>query len=70
MLRRLLQIVLGAALFVLALGLVEPLRGDRPRYVFLAALLAAGAMALSDALASLLAAAVHGFKSSPKGPAP
>jgi len=59
---RALQVILGALLFVAALGLLAPLGLPRGPYVFLAVLLAAGAMALTDTLVALLVAMMEKLK--------
>jgi hypothetical protein len=52
---RVLQLIAGVALFLYALRLLAPMPLDRPGFVLLAALLAAGAMALTDAVVGLVA---------------
>ena len=62
---RVLQLVAGVALFVHALRLLAPLPLDRGSFVLLAALVAAGSMALADSAVGLLASV---FKNSRKDP--
>ncbi len=52
---RVLQVIAGAALFLYALRLLAPLPLERGPFILLAALLAAGAMGLSDSAVGLLA---------------
>jgi len=52
---RVLQLIAGAALFLYALRLLPPMPYERVGFVVIAALLAAGAMALSDSVVSLVA---------------
>ena len=52
---RVLQLVVGAALFLYALRLLPPMPLERIGFVVIAALLAAGSMALSDSVVGLLA---------------
>ena len=52
---RVLQLVVGAALFLYALRLLPPMPLERVGFVVIAALLAAGSMALSDSVVGLLA---------------
>ena len=54
---RMVQLVAGAALFLYALRLLPPMPLERVGFVVIAALLAAGAMALSDSVVGLLVAA-------------
>ena len=53
---RVVQLVAGAALFLYALRLLPPMPLERVGFVVIAALLAAGSMALSDSVVGLLAA--------------
>jgi hypothetical protein len=53
---RAVQVIAGIALFLYALRLLAPLPLDKAPFVLLAALLAAGAMAITDSLVGLLAA--------------
>jgi hypothetical protein len=53
---RAVQIVAGIALFLYALRLIAPLPLDTTPFALLAALLAAGAMAVTDSVVGLLAA--------------
>ena len=59
---RVLQLVAGVALFLYALRLLAPMPLDRLPFVLLAALLAAGAMALTDSVVGVLATAYENFK--------
>ena len=52
---RVLQLICGAALFLYALRLLPPMPFERVGFVVIAALLAAGSMALSDSVVGLLA---------------
>ena len=52
---RVLQLIAGAALFLYALRLLPPMPLERVGFVVIAALLAAGAMALSDSVVGLIA---------------
>ena len=52
---RVLQLIAGVALFLYALRLIAPMPIERLPFVLLAALLAAGSMALTDSAVSLLA---------------
>jgi hypothetical protein len=52
---RVLQLICGAALFLYALRLLPPMPYERVGFVVIAALLAAGAMALSDSVVGLVA---------------
>ena len=52
---RVLQLIAGAALFLYALRLLPPMPLERIGFVVIAALLAAGAMALSDSVVGLIA---------------
>ncbi len=52
---RVLHLVAGIALFLYALRLLSPMPFDRAGFVLIAALLAAGAMALTDAVVGLIA---------------
>ena len=63
---RALQVILGALLFVAALGLLAPLGLPRGPFVLLAALLAAGAMALADSAIGLVANVLANLRKGPK----
>ena len=63
---RAVQLIAGVALFLYALRLLGPLPVARAPFVLLAAMLAAGAMALSDAVVGLLAAIIEKFQKGPK----
>jgi hypothetical protein len=63
---RAVQLVAGIALFLYALRLLDPQPVDRPHFVLLAALLAAGAMSLTDAVVGLLATIIEKFQKGPK----
>ncbi len=63
---RVVQLIAGVALFLYALRLLGPLPIARVPFVLLAAMLAAGAMALSDAVVGLLAAIFEKFQKGPK----
>ena len=52
---RVVQLIAGAALFLYALRLLPPMPLERVGFVVIAALLAAGAMALSDSVVGLIA---------------
>jgi len=52
---RVLQVIAGVALFLYALRLLSPMPFDRAGFVLIAALLAAGSMALTDAIVGLMA---------------
>ena len=52
---RVLQLIVGAALFLYALRLLPPMPLERIGFVVIAALLAAGSMALSDSVVGLVA---------------
>jgi hypothetical protein len=52
---RVLQLVAGIALFLYALRVLPPMPFDRAGFVLLAALLAAGAMAVTDSVVGLAA---------------
>jgi hypothetical protein len=52
---RVVQLVAGAALFLFALRLLPPMPLERGAFVLIAALLAAGAMAVSDSVVGMLA---------------
>jgi hypothetical protein len=54
---RVLQLICGAALFLYALRLLPPMPFERVGFVVIAALLAAGSMALADSVVGLLATA-------------
>ena len=53
---RVLRLVAGAALFLYALRLLPPMPLERIGFVVIAALLAAGSMAVSDSVVGLVAA--------------
>jgi hypothetical protein len=59
---RALQLVAGIVLFLYALRLLAPLPLDRMPFVLLAALLAAGAMAVAESLVGLLHSLVENFR--------
>jgi uncharacterized membrane protein YraQ (UPF0718 family) len=61
---RAVQLIAGAALFLYALRLLPPMPFERVGFVVIAALLAAGSMALSDSIVGLLATV---FESLQKG---
>ena len=63
---RLVQVALGAALFLWALGWLDVLRAQRVPYVILAALVAAGAMWVTESVVTLVAATLQ--KKLKKGP--
>ena len=63
---RVVQLIAGVALFLYALRLLGPLPIARAPFVLLAAMLAAGAMALSDAVVGLLAVIIEKFQKGPK----
>ena len=52
---RVLQLIVGAALFLYALRVLPPMPLERIGFVVIVALLAAGAMALSDSVVGLIA---------------
>ena len=52
---RVLQLIAGAALFLYALRLLPPMPYERVGFIVIAALLAAGSMALSDSVVGLIA---------------
>jgi hypothetical protein len=52
---RVVQLVAGVALFLCALRLLPPMPLERGAFVLIAALLAAGAMAVSDSVVGMLA---------------
>ena len=52
---RVVQLIAGIALFLYGLRVIAPLPIDRAPFVLLAAMLAAGAMGLSDAVVGLMA---------------
>jgi len=52
---RVLQVIAGVALFLYALRLLSPMPFERAGFVLIAALLAAGSMALTDAVVGLIA---------------
>jgi hypothetical protein len=58
---RAVQVIAGIALFLYAMRLLAPLPLDMTPFVLLAALLAAGAMAIADSLVGLLAALFEKF---------
>jgi hypothetical protein len=53
---RVLQVALGALLFLWALGWLDVLRSQRVPYVILAALVAAGAMWVTESVVTVFAA--------------
>ena len=53
---RVVQLVAGIALFLYALRLVSPMPNDRLGFILLVALLAAGAMALTDSIVGVIVA--------------
>ena len=53
---RVVQVVAGIALFLYALRVLPPMPLDRTGFALVAALLAAGAMAVSDSVVGVLAA--------------
>ena len=59
---RVLQLIVGAALFLYALRLLPPMPFERVGFVVIAALLAAGAMALSDSVVGLIATAFENLQ--------
>ena len=59
---RVLQLVCGAALFLYALRLLPPMPLERVGFVVIAALLAAGSMALSDSVVGLVATVFESFQ--------
>ena len=63
---RAVQVVAGIALFLYALRLLDPQPVDRTHFVLLAAMLAAGAMSLTDAIVGLLATIIEKFQKGPK----
>ena len=52
---RVLQLIAGASLFLYALRLLPPMPYERVGFIVIAALLAAGSMALSDSVVGLIA---------------
>ena len=52
---RVVQLVVGVALFLYALRMLPPMPLERAGFVLIAALLAAGAMAVSDSAVGLMA---------------
>ena len=64
---RAVQLIAGVALFLYGLRVIAPLPIDRGPFVLLAAMLAAGAMGLSDAVVGLVATV---FEKLLKGPRP
>ena len=52
---RVLQLIVGAALFLYALRVLPPMPFERVGFVMIVALLAAGAMGLSDSVVGLVA---------------
>jgi hypothetical protein len=52
---RVLQLIVGAALFLYALRLLPPMPFERVGFVVIVAVLAAGSMALSDSVIGLIA---------------
>jgi hypothetical protein len=59
---RVLQLVVGVALFLYALRLLPPMPFERVGFVVLVALLAAGSMALADSVVGLAAAAFENLR--------
>ena len=59
---RVVQLVAGVALFLCALRLLPPMPLERGAFVLIAALLAAGAMGLSDSLVGLAATAFENLQ--------
>jgi hypothetical protein len=59
---RVLQLIVGAALFLYALRLLPPMPLERVGFVVIVALLAAGSMALSDSVVGLIATAFENLK--------
>ena len=59
---RVLQLIAGASLFLYALRLLPPMPLERVGFVVIAALLAAGSMALSDSVVGLLATAFENLQ--------
>jgi len=53
---RVLQLIVGVALFLYALRLLSPMPGDRAGFILLVAILAAGSMALTDSIIGLIVA--------------
>ena len=53
---RVVQVIAGVALFLYALRVLPPMPLERGGFVLIAALLAAGAMAVSDSAVSIVAA--------------
>ena len=52
---RVVQLIAGVALFLFALRMLPPMPLERAGFVLIAALLAAGAMAVSDSAVSIIA---------------
>jgi hypothetical protein len=63
---RVVQVIGGIALFLYALRLLAPLPMARAPFVLLAAMLAAGAMALTDAIVGVIATIFEKFQKGPK----
>jgi len=61
---RVVQVIAGVALFLYALRLLAPMPFDRFGFVLIAALLAAGSMAVADSVVGLIASV---FESLQKG---
>ena len=61
---RVVQLIAGVALFLYALRLLAPMPFDRFGFVLIAALLAAGSMAVADSVVGLIASV---FESMQKG---
>ena len=59
---RVLRLIVGAALFLYALRLLPPMPLERIGFAVIAALLAAGAMALSDSIVGLVATAFENLQ--------
>jgi len=65
---RVLHVVAGVALFLSALRVLPPMPLERGHLVLIAALLAAGSMALTDSLVGLLASAFENLQKNGKQP--
>jgi len=63
---RALKVIVGVALFLYALRLLAPMPIERGPFVLLAALLAAGAMALADSAIGLVANVLANLRKGPK----
>ena len=59
---RVLQLIVGAALFLYALRVLPPMPFERVGFVVIVAVLAAGAMGLSDSLIGLAATAFENLQ--------